>query len=202
MNDMHNKTLNYPKATQLFCQGEQHPWVYRIEQGFVITYAIDANGKQGLTDLYGPGCWFGPGLSDNQAIQNAKTKPHCTLQRYSSDEVWQLLASDPALAQQLVQQLSGRDQQLRQRLFLQQTANLTTRLAQLLMYLFNYQSQPCSHGHDRDVLLSQQEIAEMIGSTRQSVSQLLAEWRQQGFIDYSRDFLCLEDMARLKKLCE
>ncbi|MDM3870380.1 Crp/Fnr family transcriptional regulator [Porticoccus sp. W117] len=202
MSNTANKPLHYPKATELFHQGQQHPWVYRIQSGFVITYAIDVNGKQGLTDLYGPGSWFGPGLSTNLAVQNAKTKPDCTLQRFSSEHLWQQLANNSDLSKQLVQQLGSRDQQLRQRLFLQQTANLPARLAQLLLYLLNFQSQPCSHGHDRDVNLSQQEIAEMIGSTRQSVSQLLADWRQEGIIDYSRDYLCLENADLLRQLCD
>ena len=202
MNNPHIKTTHYAKATELFRQGEEHPWVYRIQQGFVITYAVDINGKQGLTDLYGPGSWFGPGLGNCVAVQNVKTKPDCTLERFSSQQIWQQLAGDGDLSKQLIQQLSSRDQQLRQRLFLQQTANLHTRLAQLLLYLLSTQSQPCSHGHDRDIKLSQQEIAEMIGSTRQSVSQLLADWRQEGIIDYARDYLCLENAELLRQLCE
>ena len=65
------KTKAYLTTTTLFRQQDLHPWIYHIQTGFIIVYGISADGKQGLTDIYGPDSWFGPGLNDGIAVQNA-----------------------------------------------------------------------------------------------------------------------------------
>ncbi len=194
------KTRAYLATTTLFHQQDLHPWIYHIQTGFVIVYGISANGKQGLTDLYGPDSWFGPGLNDGIAVQNAVAKAGCVMERFKQQALPKYMASHPALTLQLVQQLSQREHQLQQRLFLQQTASLAVRLAWLLSHLFAYQGQHCGHGHKRDLSLTQQEIAGMVGGSRQSVSQLLASWRQHNIIDYTRSYICLIDAAQLQQL--
>lgn len=197
-----SKQFDYKKKTRLYSQEEHHSWVYRIIKGFVLIDGISLDGKHGITDLYGEGNWFGPGLSDGVAIQNATAQPECAVERLSPADFALHLQQNSALAQSLVQQLSRREHYLQQRLFFQQTTSLPVRLAQLLCYLFDYQGQACQHGHDQDVRLSQQELANMAGGSRQTVSQLLLAWKQQGAIDYTRGYLCLADRQKLKKMAE
>lgn len=183
-------------------QQQEHPWIYHIQRGFVLLYGVSLSGKQGITDLYGPGSWFGPGLSDGIAAQSAKARAGCVLQRFDAEALQAHLAQNGEQLKQFFQQLAMREKQLQQRLFLQQTASLPVRLAQLLIYLFGFQSQPCEHGHDRDMSLSQQELAAMVGGSRQTVSQLLAQWKQAGIIDYTRSFICLENADALQALSD
>lgn len=186
----------------MYHQQDEHPWVYLIRQGFVLIDGISPDGKQGITDLYGAGSWFGPGLSDGIARQNATAHQGCELERLSLADFTARLKSETALAAVVIQQISQREQHLQRRMFLQQTSTLSVRLAQQLCYLFNHQGQPCRHGHDRDVYLSQQELADMVGGSRQSVSQLLSSWRKHGAIDYTRGYICLEDIDKLQWLSE
>ncbi len=202
MSDTEIKTITYRITTNLFNQQDVHPWIYHIQQGFVIVFGISPNGKHGLTDLYGAGNWFGPGLNDNVAVQNAVAKAGCVIERIRQQDLPACMAGRPFFAQQLIQQLSQREHHLQQRLFLQQTAPLPVRLAWLLSYLFDYQGQHCGHSHDRDVSLTQQEIASMVGGSRQSVSQLLARWKQDSIIDYTRSYLCLVNAGKLQRLCQ
>ena len=196
-----NKVIHFPTATKLYQQQELHPWIYKIQSGFVIIYATNADGKEGLMDLYGAGSWFGPGLNNGTAIQSAKTRANCTLQRYDITAFHHHLIENKQSSLQLLQQFSQREKQLQQRLFLLQTAKLPERLAALLNYLFESQGQKCQHGHDKDIKLSQQELAAMIGASRQSVSQLLSEWKHGGIIDYTRGYLCLENVKKLESMC-
>ena len=196
------KHFNYKKKTRLYAQEESHPWVYHVVKGFVLIDGISVEGKHGITDLYGAGNWFSPGLADGMAIQNATAQSGCELERLTPEDFAARLQHNTELAQVLVQQLSRREHYLQQRLFFQQTTSLPVRLAQLLCYLFDYQGQVCQHGHDQDVRLSQQELANMAGGSRQTVSQLLLAWKQQGAIDYTRGYVCLEDRHKLKKIAE
>ncbi|MCV6609468.1 MAG: Crp/Fnr family transcriptional regulator [Amphritea sp.] len=196
------KTIHCQNETRLYSQQDSHPWVYRLNEGFVLIDGISPDGKHGITDLYGPGSWFGPGLFGGGALQNAVAQEGCVLERYSEADFRSELNSNSALALEIISQLGVREQQLLERLFLQQTTALPARLVQLLCYLFYHQGQPCSHGHDRDVYLSQQDLADMVGGSRQSVSQLLASWKKAGAIDYSRDYICLEDVSKLRSFSE
>ncbi len=203
MKALHNpqssiKVIKATKSTPLFYQHQEHPWVYHIKQGFVVIHGCSLDGKDGLTDLYGPGSWFGPGLDNYIAAQSATAKKGCELERLSPDGFKHYLQDQPEAGYHIIQQLSNREQQLQTRLFLQQTSPLAGRLAQLLMHYFTKHGRPCTHGHDVDIHLSQQELASMAGSSRQSVSQLLAEWKRSGAIDYTRQFICLEDHNKLQ----
>ena len=194
------KTLSFDKETVLFRQDETHAFVYQIQQGFIISYGNSIDGKKGLTDLYGQGNWIGPGLNDGVATQNANVKPDSVLQQFTQADFDLAINKDINLAKSLIKQLSLREQTLQQRLFLQQTASLVVRLAHLLLYLFANQSESCTHGHEQHVKLSQQELADMIGGSRQSISQILSEWKHSSLIDYTRSYICLENIAELKKL--
>jgi len=196
------KMTHYRQKTCLYRQQDHHPWVYQIDKGFVLIDGINADGKHGITDLYGAGNWFGPGLFDGIALQNATAHQDCVLERIGQADFLKYLAQDTELAQSVIQQISRREQHLQHRLFLQQTSPLPGRLAQLLRYLFHHQGQLCQHGHDRDIYLSQQELADMAGGSRQSVSQLLSDWKKQGAIDYTRGYICLEDSGKLQQLSE
>lgn len=196
------KILHCELKTTLYQQQDQHPWVYLIRKGFVLIDGISSDGKQGITDLYGAESWFGPGLSDGVAMQNATAHAGCELDRLNQTEFTEKLRAEPELAEEIIRQVSLREHHLQRRMFLQQTAPLAVRLAQQLCYLFHHQGQPCQHGHDRDVYLSQQELADMVGGSRQSVSQLLSHWRKNGAVDYTRGYICLEDVDKLQLLSE
>ncbi|GAA6169292.1 Crp/Fnr family transcriptional regulator [Sessilibacter corallicola] len=196
----HIKTITCQVKTFLYNQGKPHAWIYCIKEGFVLVNGLNAEGKHGITDLYGKGNWFGPGLFDSSALQNAEAQPGCIVERYSKEDFSALLAEQPQQAHSVIEQISRREQQLQKRLFLQQTAALPIRLAQTLSYLFQFQGQACQHGHDRDVYLSQQDLADMVGGSRQSVSQLLSSWKKSGAIDYTRGYICLEDTVKLHQL--
>ena len=91
---------------------------------------------------------------------------------------------------------------LQQQLFLQQTGTLEQRLAHVLYSLFDRLGLECTHDHLVDIRFSQQELADMVGGSRQTVSQLLADWRRTGMIDYTRTYICLEDPIRLQQCAQ
>lgn len=195
-------TMHCSEKTLLYQQQELHPWIYQIDKGYVVVEADNIDGKHGITDLYGPGTWFGPGLFNDKACQSALAQDGAELYRFSLDQYAAHINQDIQLATLIIEQLSRREQHLQRRLFLQQTASLPIRLAELLCYLFQHHGQQCQHGHDRDVYLSQQDLADMIGGSRQSVSQLLLSWKKHQAIDYTRGYICLEDTEKLLSLAQ
>ena len=197
---------NYCTATLLYQQGENHPYVYRIVQGYVVLSCETADGKGCVVDLLSEGDYFGPGLlgsklrtdsSPTQSDYSALAKPGCQLSMVKQQDFWAALQDTPTEAIELAENLSRRENRLRQQIALQ-SATLEQRLAVTLDSLFDRAGMECRHGHKTDIKFSQQELANMVGSSRQSVSRLLADWRRDGVIDYTRAYLCLNDSEKLR----
>ncbi|MFA0813481.1 Crp/Fnr family transcriptional regulator [Microbulbifer epialgicus] len=190
----------YTKETVLFRQGDTTPHIYFIHTGYVLIHKVDVNGNSGILDLYGPGSWFGPGLSGQTQDIEAIAKSGCELEIAPIEYLDTMMNAISQTAQDLIVQLATRESQIQQRLFLHITAPLPVRLANLLIQLFHYQGQSCGHGHELDVKLSQAELAAMVGGSRQTVSQLLSRWKLNGVIDYTRQYICLINKPNLEAL--
>lgn len=187
-------------ATPLYHPGEDHSLVYLVLEGYVVLDCNSPDGRECIVALLSPGDYFGPGLTGEPANHRALAKPGCRLQVESRDHFQQRLSAQPQLALTLASQLARREARLQHLLYLEHTAELPQRLAWLLQELFNECGDSCRHGHLRDIKLSQQELAAMAGGSRQTVSQLLNDWRREGIIAYTRHYLCLENPQQLKQL--
>ncbi|WP_444941850.1 Crp/Fnr family transcriptional regulator [Microbulbifer sp. ZKSA004] len=196
------KKLRFLKETVLLRQGDSGPQIYFIHAGYVLIQKVDYCGNLAIIDLYGPGSWFGPGLTGKNLDIQATAKSGSELEVTSIQHLNAMMERQSQTHDGLLQQLATRESQLQQRLFLHITAPLPVRLANLLAQLFNYRGQPCGHGHQLDIKLTQSELAAMAGGSRQTVSQQLKQWKSDGVIDYTRQYICLLDQTVLKGLAE
>jgi CRP-like cAMP-binding protein len=53
----------------------------------------------------------------------------------------------------------------------------------------------CPHGFSLEIRLTQQDIADFVGASRQVVSSILSDLRRRGLLDYTRDMICINDSA-------
>ncbi|GAA5444615.1 transcriptional regulator SdrP [Microbulbifer sp. NBRC 101763] len=196
------KRIYCAKETVLFRQGQESRKIYFIHTGYVLIHKVDFQGNSGLVDLYGPGSWFGPGLGGNSQDIEAIAKIGCELEVTFPENLNTLMLSLSQTPEDLIEHLANRESLLQQRIFQHITAPLPVRLASLLSQLFYFRGQPCAHGHELDVRLSQSELAAMAGGSRQTVSQLLNRWKQEGVIDYTRQHICLLNKNALKDLAQ
>ena len=102
-----------------------------------------------------------------------------------------------ASAQPVVEQLSSRQRAADRRLELLLVADARGRVAGTLAELAGRQGQRCPHGHEVDVPLTQGELAQLAGLSRQVTSATLNALREEGLIDYTRDHLCVNDLRAL-----
>ncbi|WP_299587432.1 Crp/Fnr family transcriptional regulator [uncultured Microbulbifer sp.] len=185
------KRIYCAKETKLFRQGQTSQKIYFIHTGYVLIRKVDFHGNPGVVDLYGPGSWFGPGFGGQSQDTEAVAKIGCELEVALLENIDTLMRSLSQTPKDLIEHLANRESLLQQRLFQHITAPLPVRLASLLSQLFHFRGQPCAHGHELDVKLSQSELAAMAGGSRQTVSQLLSRWKEDGVIDYTRQHICL-----------
>ncbi|HWC91307.1 MAG TPA: Crp/Fnr family transcriptional regulator [Pirellulales bacterium] len=106
----------------------------------------------------------------------------------------------PELARLLLELAASRAQFLERRLLWQFTTPVRARIAAALRDLICFEGQRCRHGHTIDVRLTQQELAELIGAARPVVSAELARMRKDGLVEYTRGYICVEDLAGLNRI--
>jgi CRP-like cAMP-binding protein len=100
-----------------------------------------------------------------------------------------------------VRRLGQRKRLLERRIASLVFKDVPTRLAETLLELAEDFGQPCEHGFALDLVLTQQELADLIGATRQIVNATLKQWQHQGMIMLRRyGRICLRDRDALRRV--
>lgn len=171
-----------------------------IQRGYVRLGYVDASGKLVTRMLLGKGALFGdlpfqPGffLANENAVASGATrvleiKRHAIEKHAESDTAFQTL-----LLQTLAAQYSALDRRMQWQLVFP----MRSRAAIALHDLISFSGGPCRHGHLIDVRLTHEEFGELIVAARPVVSEILAEFKNLGLIDYTRGHICILNMERL-----
>jgi CRP/FNR family transcriptional regulator, cyclic AMP receptor protein len=191
-----------PAETPVLTQGKRYGDIYIIETGRVRTYYVSPSGREFTLAYWTPGHFIGvPELfGTGENLWAAATMVPSTLAILTSEDVRWLLLHVPVFAMSLVEGLNYKGRILSSALQMLGTRSITSRLAQLLLTL------AARHGRDgpRGVRIEQrythEELANMIGSTRQWVTTTLAHFTKDGLVEGDSQCLTLSDADRLRKL--
>lgn len=206
-NDTASASLQCPDGKVLYHQGDSIQDVYLITCGYVKFTQNNRDGRATITSILGPGQLIGEGLgmSDGTNIragQTATTKGAANLHRYSQAAFRQLLQMKDDLAEQVIAMLAQRQRLIERRLQAVLHLSVRARIALVLNDLSRHYGGRCAHGHEVDVPLTQQELSELVGASRPVVSSHLNELRREGLLDYSRGFICVDNLQALGELAQ
>ncbi len=187
---------------RLYSCGDIADGFYLVKTGAVRVSGVSSAGRETVLDFYGPGVWFGevsmldglPRTHDAQAYDPA------TLLQLRTAEFEEMIAAHPAFARELLR-LAG----LRMRLLLTalesySSQSLEQRLANRLLLLAVSHRAPVEGGLRIELRLAQEVLAQLIGSTRQRVNQILKGWESEGMISHHYGRIVLLDETRLKAM--
>ncbi len=185
------------KGEVLFEQDDPGETLYAIASGTLEISVLSPDGRKLSLDVMREGALFGEIALFDPGPRTATitaTEPSCVWGIKNTD-VLAALITRPELSVDMLQ-LAGRrmrwmGQQLRDQVFLP----LPMRLAQKILYLADGNEDSV-----HTVKLSQSELAEFVGATRESVSKTLAVWKRDGVIDLSRGSLRILKKENLKKI--
>lgn len=185
------------KGEVLFEQGDPGETLYAIGSGTLEFSVLSPDGRKLILDVMSKSAIFGeialfspgPRTATVIALEGA------TVWGIKNADVLASLNERPELGVDMIQ-LAGRrmrwmGQQLRDQVFLP----LPMRLAQKILYLAKHNG-----AHDHTLKLSQAELAEFVGVSRESVSKTLAIWKREGVIDLSRGSLRILEQENLEKI--
>ena len=178
------KVLRIPKGRTVFAQGDQTDTLFYLQQGRVKISVANDEGKEAVVGIIEPGQFFGEGCLRGQALHTGTTSAlqDCVVTAIAKDAMMAALRDHPKLSQMFITFLLARNGRIEADLIDQLFNPSEKRLARLLLLLANY-------GHDggpQPIIpkISQEILAEMIGTTRSRVSFFMNKFRKLGCIEY------------------
>ena len=181
------KAVDYRLAATLFSQGDPSDAVFYIQQGNVTLTVLSGGGKEANVGVLGPGDFFGEGALAGQPVRlaTATAMTACTVLVVPLEQMRHLLHAEHSFSDRFLVHMLARNARLEADLVDQLFNASERRLARTLLLLARYGT---AEG-PRHVLpkVSQEVLAEMVGTTRSRVNVFMNKFRKLGFIDYNGD---------------
>jgi CRP/FNR family transcriptional regulator, cyclic AMP receptor protein len=175
----------YRTSEIIFSQGDQADSVFFIDAGKVKLTVISEQGKEAVVALLGKGDFCGEGCLAGQPkrIATAAAMMDCEVMQLRKDAIIRVLHDEPAFSELFISYILARTIRVEADLIDQLFNSSEKRLARALLLLANFGKE----GRPEPILakVSQETLAEMIGTTRSRVSFFMNKFRQLGFIEYN-----------------
>jgi CRP/FNR family cyclic AMP-dependent transcriptional regulator len=177
--------LRYPKNKVFFSQGEPCNAIFYIQEGRAKLTVLSTQGKEATIALLGPGDFVGEScITSEQPLRlaSATAITDCSLLRIEREAMLKVLHSEHSFSDLFVAYLVSRNRKIEEDLVDQLFNSAEKRLARALLLLARFGKE----GRSEVVVpqISQQTLAEMVGTTRARVNFFMNRFRQLGFIDY------------------
>jgi CRP/FNR family cyclic AMP-dependent transcriptional regulator len=173
------------KGVVLFRQGDTADAVFYVKKGKIKVTVVSAHGKEALVAILGADEFLGEGclIGQPKRLSTATAMTECVTMRVDKAEIVRVLHDEPAFSQMFVSHILARSARIEEDLVDQLFNSTEKRLARLLLLLANFGKE----GRPEPIIakISQETLAEMIGTTRSRVSHFMNKFRQLGFINYN-----------------
>src|ERR1700722_17839899 len=176
---------DYRKDQIVFRQGDPSDAVFYIHSGKVKKTVVSEQGKEAVVALLGADDFFGEGSLAEEPLRLATVAAltKCVIARISKEDITRVIHEEPAFAELFIAHLLARNSRVEEDLVDQLFNSSEKRLARTLLLLANFGKE----GRPEPIIakVSQETLAEMIGTTRSRVSFFMNKFRKLGFIDYN-----------------
>jgi CRP-like cAMP-binding protein len=177
--------LEFRKDEIVFSQGDVADTVFYIQKGRVKVVVISEQGKEAVVGILEPGQFFGEGCMNGHSRRIATTTAmeECLVTVITKTAMLAALHDQPKFSELFMTYLLTRNSRIEEDLIDQLFNSSEKRLARLLLLLANFGKE----GSPQPITpnISQETLAEMIGTTRSRVSFFMNRFRKLGFISYN-----------------
>ena len=179
------KLVIYEEGDTVFSQGDRADSIYYVQDGKIKLSVVSRRGREAVIALLGDHSFFGEGCLAGQPLRmaNATALMQSSLVRVDKALAFRLLAEDAPFVELLLSYMLTRTMRVEEDLVDQLFNSSEKRLARALLTLANFGKE----GKPQKVVakVSQEMLAEMIGTTRSRVSFFMNKFRRLGFISYN-----------------
>jgi CRP-like cAMP-binding protein len=176
---------HYQKNETIFTQGDTADAVFYIQKGKIKLSVVSENGKEAVVAMPGPDEFFGEGCLTTQTkrMASAVAMTECEIMRVEKAAMIRVIHEEPTFSEMFVAHLLIRTSRVEADLVDQLFNSSEKRLARTLLLLANFGKE----GRPEPVIakISQETLAEMIGTTRSRVSYFMNKFRKLGLINYN-----------------
>ena len=175
----------YAAGQVVFSQGDPADAVFYIQKGKLKISVVSEQGKEAVVAMLGPKEFFGEGCLAGQTkrISTAVTMSAAVISRIEKSTILRLIHEEPEFSELFIAHLLGRAIRVEADLIDQLFNSSEKRLARLLLLLANFGKE--SDPEPMIAKISQETLAQMIGTTRARVSFFMNKFRKLGFISYN-----------------
>jgi CRP-like cAMP-binding protein len=179
------RTVRCTAGTTVFAQGAQAHSVFYVQQGAVKLSVLSSAGKEAIVAMLEPGDFFGEGCLAGQPLRMgaATAVMQTVLLRIMKRDMVRMLREHPTFSDRFIAHILTRNIRIEEDLVDQLFNSSEKRLARTLLLLARYGTEDTTPR----VLpkLSQETLAEMVGTTRSRVNFFMNKFRKLGLIDYN-----------------
>lgn len=176
--------------------------LYIVKRGRVRLYRLTLDGKQLTLDILDKGrvvgrmSWLGQELNDAyaEAIEDA------VICSFTPDELRRLIDRFPSIGLNIIRYLADRLAASERERELMAYRSVEERLATRLIELVERFGRPVNGGIEIDARLTQQELAEMIGTSRETLATTISSLRERGVLDMEHQRVVILELDRLREL--
>ena len=176
---------SYRKKQVIFAQGDPADAVFYLERGEVKLTVVSQRGRAAVVAMLGPGDFFGEGCLAGQPLRmaTAAAMTDVSLVRIARQAMIRLLHERSPFSERFMAHLLARNVRFEEDLVDQLFNSSEKRLARVLLLLARFGKE----GKSEPVILniSQEVLAEMVGTTRPRISGFMNKFRKLGFIEYN-----------------
>jgi CRP/FNR family cyclic AMP-dependent transcriptional regulator len=202
----HATTMTHCSVGQRIMSPDDPPErIHILKKGKVRVYRVTPDGKQLTLDIYDKGTILGDmSLLGQEPIPEAfaETLDEAVICTISPDEMRQLVERYPAIGVNIISYLSRRLRDAESELESMAYQRVGQRLARKLIDLSTRFGVKTPRGTLIEARLTQQELAEMIGTTRETLAHTLADFRRRGLLDTEKHQVLIRDAQQLMDIAE
>ncbi|WP_346656143.1 Crp/Fnr family transcriptional regulator [Bradyrhizobium sp. dw_78] len=173
------------KKEDIFIQGDVAETIFYIQKGKVKVTVLSEQGKEAVVGILAQGQFFGEGCLDGAKLRTSTTRAmeECLLTSITKAMMIATLETEPKFSAYFMAYLLSRNSRIEDDLIDQLFNSSERRLARLLLLLADFGKE--GGAQPIPVTISQEILADMIGTTRSRVSFFMNKFRKKGFISYN-----------------
>jgi len=180
-----HRIMKYRSGDVIFAQGDSAKDIFYIQAGQVKITVVSRRGKEAVIGILAADHFFGEGALNGQRIRisSATAIDDCSIVQLSVESMVRVLHEEPRFSEFFIRHLLSRNLRIEEDLVDQLFNSSEKRLARILLLLANFGKE----GKPETVIpdITQEVLAEMVGTTRSRVSFFMNKFRKLGFIEYN-----------------
>lgn len=199
------ETQDLSKKMFLYQEGKRPKFLYMLKSGKIKAYRINEDGKEYITNLYGPGDYIGylSLLENNSYEDSAVVLEDAEVAVFPKEEFLDALYKDIQVATKFIRLIALNVQEKEERLLSLAYSSLRKRVAKGLLDIHAKFTSTASDPKKADsttLSISREDIAQYIGTATESLIRTLSDFKSEKLVDIQEGKICITDVQKLQNL--